>query len=112
MYEGHKGEKVVKREKITVELKVEQLDLEYNRRAFRFIEDNAKAGKPFFLYHNHTLMHLPVSPRAEYKGKSGHGDWADCLLQLDGDFGRMLDKLDECGLRENTIVVFAGDNGQ
>ena len=111
MYEGYKGEKVVKREKITFELKVEKLDLEYNRRAFQFIEENAKAGKPFFLYHNHALMHMPVSPRAEYKGTSGHGDWADCLLQLDGDFGRMLDKLDELGLRENTIVICAGDNG-
>ena len=111
MYEGRKGEKVIQKEKITFELKVEQLDLEYNRRAFQFIEENAKAGKPFFLYHNHTLMHMPVAPRAEYKGKSGHGDWADSLLQLDGDFGAMLDKLDELGLRENTIVVFAGDNG-
>jgi arylsulfatase len=56
-------------------------------------------------------MHLPVVPRDEYLGKSGHGDWADCLLQLDGDFGLFLDKLDELGLREDTIVIFAGDNG-
>ena len=56
-------------------------------------------------------MHMPVVPRDEYKGKSGNGDCADCLLQLDGDFGALLDKLDELGLRENTIVVFAGDNG-
>jgi arylsulfatase A-like enzyme len=56
-------------------------------------------------------MHIPVVSRDEYKGKSGNGDWADCLLQLDGDFGEFLDKTDALGLRESTIVVFAGDNG-
>ncbi len=49
--------------------------------------------------------------REVYRGQSGNGNWADCLLQLDGDFGDLLDKLDELGLRDNTIVVFAGDNG-
>lgn len=56
-------------------------------------------------------LHIPVVPRDQYKGKSGNGDWADCLLQLDGDFGELLDKIDALGLKENTIVVFAGDNG-
>ena len=49
--------------------------------------------------------------REVYRGQSGNGNWADCLLQLDGDFGDLLDKLDELGLRDNTIVVFAADNG-
>jgi arylsulfatase len=57
------------------------------------------------------MMHLPNIPRDEFKGKSGYGDWADCLLELDGDFGKMLDLLDELGVADNTIVVFAGDNG-
>jgi arylsulfatase len=74
-------------------------------------EASAQAGKPLFLYYNHSLMHIPVVPRDEYKGKSGQGDWADSLLQFDGDFGDFGDKLDALGLRENTIVVFAGDNG-
>ena len=56
-------------------------------------------------------MHFPVVPRDEYKGKSGNGDWGDCLLQLDDDFGEFLDKLDALGLSDNTIVVFADDNG-
>ena len=38
-------------------------------------------------------MHIPVTPRDEYRGRSGNGDWADCLLQLDGDFGELLDTL-------------------
>jgi arylsulfatase A-like enzyme len=52
-----------------------------------------------------------VIPRAEFKGQTGHGDWADSLLELDTDFGAVLDLLDELGLAANTVVVFAGDNG-
>ena len=110
MLEGRKGEKVREAEQLTYDLK-RNVDVEYQRRAFGFMEEQAKAQRPFFLYYNHSLMHIPVVPRDEYKGKSGNGDWADCLLQLDGDFGDLLDKLDALGLRDNTIVVFAGDNG-
>jgi len=110
MLEGRKREKVRQAEQLTFDLK-RNIDVEYKRRAFRFMEENSLAKRPFFLYFNHSLMHIPVVPRDEYKGKSGNGDWADSLLQLDGDFGELLDKIDALGLGENTIVVFAGDNG-
>jgi len=32
------------------------------------------------------MMHWPTVPRAEFKGKTGHRDWADCLLEMDTDF--------------------------
>jgi arylsulfatase A-like enzyme len=99
-----------KAEKLTYDLK-RNIDVEYKRRALLFMEENAQSPRPFFLYYNHSLMHIPVVPRNEYKGKSANSDWADCLLQLDGDFGEFLDKIDTLGLRENTIMVFAGDNG-
>ena len=54
---------------------------------------------------------MPTIPRLEFKGKSGNGDWADCLLELDHDFGELLDTLEELGVADDTIVVFAGDNG-
>jgi arylsulfatase len=86
-------------------------DVEYLRRAEEFVRRNVGAGQPFFLYFNHSLMHMPVIPREEFKGRSGQGDWADCLLELDADFGVLLDLLDELGVAEDTLVVFAGDNG-
>jgi arylsulfatase len=110
MLEGRKGDKVRRTEKLTFDLK-RNIDVEYKRRAFRFMEENAKSNRPFFLYYNHSLMHIPVVPRDEHKGKSGNGDWADCLLELDGDFGDLLDKVDALRIRDNTIIVFAGDNG-
>jgi arylsulfatase A-like enzyme len=57
------------------------------------------------------MMHMPVIPREEFKGTSRKEDWADTLVELDADFGRLLDLLDELGVAEDTIVVFAGDNG-
>ena len=110
MYQGKKGEPIEQLGVLDYDLKI-NVDVEMNTRTMDFLERHADGDKPFLVYHNYSLMHLPVHPRDEYKGTSGHGDWADCLLQLDGDFGMILDKLDELGLRENTIVIFAGDNG-
>jgi arylsulfatase A-like enzyme len=60
---------------------------------------------------NHSLLHLPVIPREEFKGRSGRGDWADSLLELDADFGWLLDGLAVLRVADDTLVVFAGDNG-
>ena len=86
-------------------------DAEYLRRAEAFIRRSADGGSPFFIYFNHSLMHMPVIPRPEFKGRSGAGDWADSLLELDADFGALVDLLDQLGLAGDTLVVFAGDNG-
>jgi arylsulfatase A-like enzyme len=111
MLNQKKGEAPQDAEKLTFDLK-RSVDVEYLKRAKEFISDCTGARKvPFFLYYNPTLMHLPNVPRDEYAGKSGQGQWADCLLQLDGDFGVLLDAIDEAGIANDTIVVLAGDNG-
>lgn len=97
-------------EQLTVPVKL-SLDLRYLERAKAFIDRNAAEGRPFFLYFNHTLMHLPVAPRPEFRGVTGRGDWADALAQLDADVATLLNYLDAAGVAENTIVVFSGDNG-
>lgn len=108
--ESRAGEEPRRIQQLTVDVKV-GLDVEYLRRSKDFIDRSVAAKKPFFLYFNHTLMHMPVRPRPEFEGATGRGDWADSLAQLDADVGTLLDYLDEKGLRDNTIVVFSGDNG-
>ena len=108
--ESRKGGKVKRVRQLTIDVKI-SLDLEYLKRGKDFMKRSVEAKKPFFLYFNHTLMHMPVAPRPEFNGKSGHGPWADSLLQLDADVGQLLDYLKELGIQENTIVVFSGDNG-
>ena len=56
-------------------------------------------------------MHNPPIPDPEYAGKTKRGNWADILTQMDDFTGVILDKLDELGLAEDTIVVWASDNG-
>jgi arylsulfatase A-like enzyme len=108
--ECRKGEKVREIKQLTLDVR-RDIDAEFLARSKTFMKDSVDARKPFFLYFNHSLMHLPIIPRADFKGKSGQGDWADCLLQLDADFGTILDTLEELGIDDNTIVVFSGDNG-
>ena len=108
--EGVKGQSVAEREQLTVEVR-RNIDVEYINRAKDFLKRATDQRKPFFLYFNHSMMHLPNIPRAEFKGKTGHGDWADSLLEMDTDFGTILDCLAELGVAENTVVVFSGDNG-
>jgi len=110
MYEGKKGGAVKPTIQLTRIVK-RDLDVEYMKRSKAFIKKSLADKKPFFLYFNYTLMHMPTEPRLEFKGKTGHGDWADCLLQLDTDFGRLLDFLKDEGVDKNTIIVFSGDNG-
>ena len=101
---------VTEGEQLTLEVR-RDCDAEYLRRAGAFIRRAAGAGTPFFVYFNHSLLHLPVIPREEFRGRTRQGDWADSLVELDSDFGALLDLLDGLGLVDDTLVVFAGDNG-
>jgi arylsulfatase A-like enzyme len=108
--ESRKSQPVNELEQLTPEVR-RDIDVEYMKRAKDFLKRSTDQGKPFFLYFNYSMMHLPTTPRAEFEGKSGHGEWADALLQMDTDFGTLLDYLTSLGVDDNTIVVFSGDNG-
>ncbi len=67
--------------------------------------------KPFYVYLPYTQVHIPPIPDPEYVGKTKRGSWADVLTQMDDFTGVILDKLDELGIADNTIVVWTSDNG-
>lgn len=77
----------------------------------RFITDAAKVGKPFFVWHNTTLMHYKTNLSKEYDGKSGYGVYADGMMELDDIVGELLKLLDDLGIADNTMVMFSTDNG-
>src|SRR4029079_4003154 len=101
---------VTEHDQLTLDVR-RDCDVEYLRRASAFMRAKVGAAQPFFVYFNHSLMHMPVIPRAEFRGKSGQGEWADSLLELDTDCGVLRDLLETLGIADNTLVVFAGDNG-
>ncbi|MFJ4292170.1 arylsulfatase [Cupriavidus sp. NPDC089707] len=87
------------------------MDAELTRRSIAFMEQQARSGKPFFAFASLTQPHLPTVPNPRFAGKTGNGDWADMLAEMDDNVGKMLDTVDRLGLRSNTIVIFASDNG-
>src|SRR5262245_8505978 len=110
IYEARKGEKA----RVVAPLDVERqrrMDAEIVSRAVAFIKRQANAGKPFFAYVALRLLHLPTIPHPEFAGRTGNGDWADCLSELDHRTGQILDAIQEAGIEDDTLVIFASDNG-
>jgi len=91
--------------------RMETADNEFLDASLDFIERAHRAGKPFFIWHNSTRMHVWTRLSEKYKGKSGFGIYADGMMELDDGVGTLLDKLDELGIADNTIVIFSTDNG-
>jgi arylsulfatase A-like enzyme len=91
--------------------RMETIDDEITEQALRFIDEAYQADKPFFMWYNTTAMHFRTHPAEKHKGKSGQGDYNDVMVAHDENIGRMLDKLDELGIADNTIVMYSTDNG-
>ena len=91
--------------------RMETADTEFLNSSLDFIDRAHKAGKPFFVWHNSTRMHVWTHLSEKYKGKSGYGMYADGMMELDDGVGALLAKLDKLGIADNTIVIFSTDNG-
>jgi len=87
------------------------IDRDLTDRAIRFMERQARADTPFFVYLPYTATHFPTMPHPDFAGKSGNGPWGDMLMQIDSYVGELLDTIDELGVADNTIVIFTADNG-
>ncbi len=87
------------------------LDDEFLEAGMDYIEQKNKEEQPFFVWMNSSRMHYPTYVPREWAGKSGQGPYADGVMQHDAWVGAILDKLDELGISENTIVIYNADNG-
>jgi arylsulfatase A-like enzyme len=80
-----------------------------------FMDKAKKAGKPFFIWHNTTRMHvftfIPPKYQAMMNYQSNYGLEEAGMAQLDDSIGAILKHLDDIGEAENTIVIFTTDNG-
>src|SRR5262245_20344955 len=76
-----------------------------------FMDRAHKAGKPFFLWHNPTRMHVWTRLSERWKDKTGLGVYADGVAELDWVVGELLAKLKALGVADNTLVIFTTDNG-
>jgi arylsulfatase len=90
---------------------METVDTEFLEAALGFIEDADAAGEPFFVWFNSTRMHVWTHLTDEAEGVTGQGIYADGMVEHDGHVGQLLDKLDELGITDNTLVMYSTDNG-
>jgi arylsulfatase len=90
---------------------METIDEEVTAHALQWMEQQAKADKPFFLWYNSTAMHFRTHVAEKNLGKSGQDPYSDRMVVHDEQIGMMLDKLEELGIADNTIVMYSTDNG-
>lgn len=93
--------------------RMETIDDDVAERSAKFIEESSKAGKPFFVWVNFTHMHFRTHPKPESVGQSGRwqSPYHDAMIDHDKNVGTVLAKLEQLGLKDNTIVLYSTDNG-
>jgi arylsulfatase A-like enzyme len=91
--------------------RMETVDEEFLDASLEFIEKANADGKPFFVWWNSTRMHIWTHLKQESQGKTGLGVYPDGMVEHDGHVGKLLDKLDELGITDNTLVMYSTDNG-
>ncbi len=84
---------------------------EMDEKVLSLVDEYAKNSDPFFIYYPTLAVHGPLVPSDEYKGKSPIGLYGDFVLQVDGFMGRLMKKLRDKGIEDDTIVIFTSDNG-
>ena len=83
------------------------------KESINYLKEFKKSGseEPFFLYYSPYVPHIPLAVDQEFIGKTDAGLYGDYVFELDYYIGQILKELDLLGLRENTLIIFASDNG-
>ncbi len=87
----------------------DELGVLHTEKAVEFIEQHK--DRPFFLYYGMINVHGPIAPGKRFQGASRFGPYGDYVLELDWSVGEILATLDRLKLADNTLVIFASDNG-
>ncbi len=91
--------------------RMETVDEEFHAAAMNFVDKAVTANKPFFLWYNSTRMHVWTRLKKESRGRTGIGLYPDGMVEHDDMVGRVLKKLEDLRIADNTIVIYSTDNG-
>src|SRR5438045_555400 len=106
-----KGGQTIKDTGPLTKKRMETVDEEITDAALSWMEKQAKADQPLFLWYNSTAMHFRTHVAEKNIGKSGQDPYSDRMVVHDEQIGEILDKLDELGITDNTLVMYSTDNG-
>jgi len=100
----YEGERVVE-----TDFDQAQFTRRFTERAVAFIRKNRE--RPFFLYVPHVMPHVPIFASPQFRRQSQRGLYGDVIEELDWSVGEIVRALNETGVANNTLVIFASDNG-
>ena len=87
------------------------IDSELTEKSIDFMRRKANGDKPFFLYVPLTHLHFPTLAHPDFAGKSGVGEFADSMMEMDYRVGQLMDAVKDLGIEKDTLFIFASDNG-
>ena len=87
------------------------IDSELTDKAIEFMRKSVAADQAFFAYVPLTHLHFPTLPHPDFSGRSAVGDFADSMMEMDHRVGQMLDAVQALGIGDDTLFIFASDNG-
>jgi arylsulfatase A-like enzyme len=108
---GRVGKQTIRDSGPLTRKRMETIEDDLLAHSLEFLDRAHAAGKPFFLWHNSTRMHVWTRLSERWNGKTKLGLYADGMAELDWVVGELLKKLDDLGIADNTIVIFTSDNG-
>ncbi|ELY3409799.1 arylsulfatase [Vibrio parahaemolyticus] len=91
--------------------RMETVDQETLDAALDFMDRAVKAKKPFFVWWNSTRMHYRTHVSEKNSGVTGISTYADGMVEHDNHVGQLLKKVDDLGIKDDTIVFYSTDNG-
>lgn len=87
------------------------IDAELVDKSIDFMRTHAEAHRPFFLYLPLVHLHFPTLPHPDFAGRTGAGDFADSMVEMDHRVGQIVAAVDALSLRDDTVFIFCSDNG-
>ncbi|MDI9244259.1 arylsulfatase [Marinobacter sp. CHS3-4] len=112
---GPGKQKITDTGQLTIE-RMKTFDEEILDRSIDFMKRANEAGKPFFVWHATSRMHVYTHLKEESRNlatpiSSAEDVFGSGLMEHDGHVGKLLDTLDDLGIADNTIVIYTTDNG-
>jgi arylsulfatase len=92
---------------------IKDLDEHWLEVSLGFLDRMKGSKQPFFLYHATRGCHFDNYPSDKWAGRStARTVYGDCMVEMDDIFGKLVEKLQEIGELDDTLILFlGGDNG-
>ena len=108
--EGRKGEPARNVAVYDLEMR-RRIDSDLVARAADFMRRQVGGKRPFFAYVPLTQLHYPTIPHHDFADRTGAGEFADSMAEMDYRVGQLVDEIETLGIRNETVLIFASDNG-